>query len=123
LLIAPGDQILLPQLVSQSGGFASVSSGISIPADGLYKIIYQVTTDSIISSVIVHGTSSGYITSTAFGNDGGGARTNGSAIVSLEGGEVITLLNNSTVATFDTVQSPSTTLSTIPVEMIVLWLQ
>lgn len=120
--VSLGAQILLPQLVSQSGGFASFGSGVLIPADGLYQVIYQVTTDNGASSVTLVGSISGFITSTAFGNNGGGSRVNASAIVFLEGGEVVQLQNNTNGA-FNTVQSPNTTLSTIPVELIILWLQ
>lgn len=121
--IAPGAQILLPQLVSQSGGFALAGNGAVVPGDGIYQIIYQVTANSSSVSVTLQGTLSGVITSTAFGNNGTGGRTNGSAIVSLLGGEILTLHNNNSALVFNTDASPSTTIATIPVELIILWLQ
>ena len=121
--INPLSQIIVPQLVIQSGGFVSSSNGIQIPADGIYQIIYQVIGDTQNISVVLLGSSSGYITSTAFGNNGIGERTTASVIATLEAGEVISLLNNSALLSFSTVQSITTTYPTIPVHLIVFRLQ
>jgi hypothetical protein len=105
------------------GGFSTAGLGARIPATGVYLIQFQVSASNGFISVLLNGTSSGNIATSAYGNNGGNLVITGSAIASLVGGEIITLRNNSTTVPFTTLQSVNATYATIPVGLIIMRLQ
>jgi hypothetical protein len=122
--IASNDVINLTSMRNSIGGFTLSTTpvgGIVIPANGIYEIYYQVMADQP-SSAILTGTLSGVLGLTAFGSDKGSDYINGTVIVFLQAGEVLTINSNSTNS-FSTTQSSNALRSTVPVSLNITRLQ
>jgi hypothetical protein len=116
------DKVLISNMVIQSGGFTvgGLTTGITVPVNGMYLIYFQVLPDTL-ASVLLNRTIQGLVPSSGYANAVAGAPIQASEVVSLLAGEGIEIVSNSPV--FSTVVQPGTTLqSTIPVEMTVLLL-
>ena len=121
--VAASGAIDLTTMEKEFGGFSLSGTGIAVPATGFYLIKYQVNTDNPDISVIINGSVSGNIAATSFGNNGGNTIVTGSAILQLNGGEILTLMNNNTVTSFNTRQSTNATQGTIPVGLSIMRLE
>jgi hypothetical protein len=120
--IAPDQIVSVNMIAIQSGGYLLSGGGISVPATGVYKVYYQVLPDLIASTCLATPTVSP-LPNTGFANNLDHVWITGSAIVSLNAGDVLTIRNFNLAGNFSTVIVPNAILPTAPVEMVILQLQ
>jgi hypothetical protein len=108
---------------STSGLTSSANFGVTIATSGIYQIYYSVL-PSQTTSVVLNSFMFGNIGSTIFGNDADNTQISGTVIVSLTGGDTITIINNDSSQTWQTRQTTGQEgAGPIPVEFIILRLQ
>ena len=121
--VAVGDPIDLTVMTEGFGGFQLSGTGILIPTTGQYLVQYEILVDDTGASVLLVGSLSGGFPSSVYGVAGSDSLIIGTAILSLIGGETLSIFNNTTVGTYNTAQTPLTIIPTIPVALTILRLQ
>lgn len=119
--IIPDGFVLLTSLNSQSGGFAVIGGIIVVPTAGIYQISIRVLASDIVG-LYLYGTSAGPI-NFVYGNNLSSTEISGTITVPLAAGELLGIRNASATTTFDTVATPGTAPSSIPVQLTLLRVQ
>lgn len=122
-LVGVGDSIDLTVMAEGFGGFQLSGTSILIPATGKYLVQYEILVDDTGASVLLVGSLSGAFQSSVYGVAGGESLIIGTAVLSLIGGETLSIVNNTSVGAYSTTQSPSAIIPTIPVALTILRLQ
>ena len=118
-----GTPVLLGAMETEDGGFSLAGAGVLIPSSGVYFIEYQIATNNVNTSIYLNGSISGDILGSVYGIDGGNFIVTGAFITPLVGGEVVTLINNNTATSFQTIESIVALNETVTVSFNIMKLQ
>lgn len=120
--VAISGTVDLTEMLKGSGGFALSNNGVLIPATGDYLVQYEILTATANVSVVLVGSLSGVFQSSVYGLVGVDTNLTGMALLSLIGGETLTIVNNLTGA-FNTSQSTGAIFPTSPVSLTIMRMQ